>query len=166
MDLRTEMTYPSATPADVVGLAHDRAYREAVCEATLAVAYDVQITPDDAGPRRVVVRRTIPAAVPDMVKHLVGDTIQIVQTEQWSPPDGFGGYDADLTVQVVGQPATMRGSIRVEANPAGTVQVVQGEIRVTMLFVGKKFESELAKGILAAAEREQVVGREWLARRR
>jgi hypothetical protein len=164
MDLRTELRYPRASAAEVVALAHDRGFRAAVCRATSAVDYEVDVQVDDDGSTAVVVSRTLPAAVPDIVKRLIGDTIEIVQSESWAPVDGSAPYTADLTVQVVGQPASMRGSMVVEEDGNGAVQAIQGDISVSMPFIGKRFEAELAKGILAAARREEQIGREWLAR--
>ena len=163
MDLRTEMSYPGTSAADVVALAHDPDFRAAVCLATHAVDYEVDVQVDEDGYTEVIVSRTLPAMVPAMVKHLVGETIEIVQTESWAPEDGSGLYTADLTVHVVGQPATLRGSLIVDEDDDGATQVVQGDIRVSMPFIGKKFESELAKGIVAAARREEAVAHEWLS---
>jgi uncharacterized protein DUF2505 len=164
MDLRTELSYPGATAADVVGLAHDPEFRAAVCRATKSVDFEVDVQVDDDGYTEVVVSRTLPAHVPDMVKRLVGDTVEIIQSESWAPDDDSGLYTAELTVQVVGQPAVLRGSLIVDADDEGAVQIVQGEIRVSMPFIGRRFENELAKGIVAAARREQEIGRGWLSR--
>src|SRR5262249_21386214 len=96
-------------------------------------------------------------------KRLVGETIQIVQEETWSPSGDSGSYDAALSLDVIGQPASMRGTLRIEADATGAVEVVRGDIKVSMPFVGRKFEAELSKGLLAAARREEEVGRERLS---
>jgi hypothetical protein len=162
MDVRTEISYPGASVDDVFAMALDPDFRSAVCEATLAIDHEVDVQSDDDGSAVVRVSRTMPAAVPDFVRRLVGETIDLVQTETWGPDDGSGTRRADLTLQVVGQPATLTGSLSLEETPAGVVEVVQGDLRVSIPFIGKKIEAEIAKGIMAAARKEEDTGREWL----
>lgn len=111
----------------------------------------------------VTLTRTIPAAVPDFAKRFVGETIQIVQEETWTPAPESGPYDATLSMRVVGQPATFNGTVRIEDSPDGAVEMVQGDVKVSMPFIGGKFEAELAQGVIAAARVEERMGREWLS---
>lgn len=165
MDVTTELDYPDATVDQVHALALDEEFRAAVCVATGALQHSVAVRRADDGSATVTVRRTMPADVPDFVRRFVGDTIEIVQTEIWAPGASAARRQADLAVQIVGQPAAMTGSLTMDASPPGVREVVRGDLRVSIPFLGKKIETEIAKGILAAARKEEQVGRQWLAGR-
>lgn len=162
--MTTEMTYPGANVDDVVGLALDPQFRVAVCRATGAISQQVSVEERADGWVVVTADRTMPADVPDFVRKLVGETIRLVQEETWLPADGSGRRTARLELRIVGQPATMTGSILVSAGADGARELVTGDLRVAIPFIGRKLETEVAKGILAAARKEQETGREWLTR--
>ena len=48
----------------------------------------------------------MPAEVPDFMKKIVGETVDVVQTEDWGAPDADGQRTADVVVQIKGQPPT------------------------------------------------------------
>ncbi len=124
----------------------DKSFRAAVCVATKAISHQVDTRVQDDGSATVTVRRTLPAEVPDFVKKFVGETIELIQSETWAADDGSGVRRADLTLEVVGQPATMTGSIILEATTDGVHEVVHGELKVAVPFFGGKIETEIAKG--------------------
>jgi hypothetical protein len=164
MDLSAEISYPGATPDQAFAMLVDPAFRTAVCEATNAIGHDVGIEEGADGGASVRVDRTMPAEVPDFVKKLVGETLDIRQTETWSPPDATGRRTADVLVDVLGQPARMTGTIVLESTEDGCREVMTGTVKVSIPFLGGKIEPEIAKAIVAAAKAEQRTGREWLAR--
>lgn len=165
MNVTTQIDYPGASVADVLGLALDPKFRAAVCDATMAIDHQVDISVGDLGAAAVTVNRTMPAEVPDFVRRFVGETISLVQSEAWQPDDGSGTRRADLTVSIVGQPATMTGTIVVQETSTGVSETVSGVLKVSVPFIGGKIEAEIAKGIVAAARQEQETGRAWLAAR-
>jgi hypothetical protein len=130
----------------------------------MSLGYDVGIDERDNGGAAVRVDRTIPAEVPDFVKKLVGETLDVRQTEEWSAPDAQGRRTADITVEVMGQPARMTGRIVLEPTDDGCRQVVSGQVKVSIPFLGGKIEPEIAKGIRSAIRVEEKTGREWLAK--
>ncbi len=162
MEFHEEITYPGADPDDVFGLAVNQKFREAVCAATRAVHHEVRI--DDAGDGTASVRvtRQMPAEVPDLVKRFVGDTIEIVQHEEWTAPDGTGRRHATVEVNVTGQPASMTGTITLDSADGGCLERVEGEVSVSMPFIGPAMEPQLAHGLRLALEEEERVGRDWL----
>jgi hypothetical protein len=164
MDLTAEITYPSASPDEAFALIVDPKFRAAVCEATMALGFDVGIDEHDDGSASVRVDRTMPAQVPDFVRKLVGQTLDVRQTEEWSAPDGDGRRTADIRVDVVGQPARMTGKALLEATAEGCRESITGQVKVSIPFLGGKIEPEIAKGILTAIKVEQKTGRAWLAR--
>lgn len=164
MNVTAEMTYPGATVADVMALVLDREFRAAVCRATLALSQDVTVEKGADGSVVVTVDRTMPADVPDFIRTFVGQTIRLVQQESWHRGDESRRRTAELELRIVGQPATMTGTITVTAGVDGARELVTGDLRVGVPFIGRKIEAEVAKGIVAAARKEQETGREWLAR--
>lgn len=162
MDVRAEINYPTATVEQVYALSTDPKFRGAVCEATRALDYDVDVDEHADGTATVTVRRTMPAEVPDFVKRFVGETLDVVQTEEWGAPDNVGERTANLMVQVTGQPVKMTGTVTIGAVGQGARTSIRGDLRVSMPFVGKKIEPEIANGILAAAAKEQQTADEWL----
>ena len=165
MQVRAEITYPAGSPDEVFSLAVDKDFRAAVCEATHALDHRVEIDRRPDGRIQVVVERTLPAEVPDVIRPFVGKTITVVQTEVWAAPGVDGVRTADLLIQIKGQPAEMKGSQILERDGSGTRQQITGNLKVSVPFFGGKIEAEVAKAILAAAAKEQETGREWLSRR-
>ncbi len=164
MQVSAQISYPTGSTEQVFALTVSKEFREAVCVATNAVDYRVEVTERAEGLARVRVERTLPADVPDAVKRFVGQTITIIQTEDWGRPGDDGRRVADLTIQISGQPASMTGSVLLEPDGDGSVQRIDGDLTVSVPFFGKTIEPEVAKAIVAAASKEQETGRRWLDR--
>jgi hypothetical protein len=162
MKLQESQDY-DADPDRVFAMFCDRAWREEVCRATHAIDYSVSVERSGA---TVVVRttRVLPAQVPEPAKSLVGDTLEIVQTESWiAEPDGDGIRRADVDLQISKQPASMTGTVVLEPNGPGTRRTVNGEIRVRIPLLGRRIEPEIAKAIQAALDKELECARTHLA---
>ena len=165
MRLSERLDYPAA-PDDVFALMTDKAFREDVCQATGALSWSVEIDPagtgSDAG-ASVTVRRVMPAEVPDLVKRLVGETIEIVQSEQWEPGEGEVFRHAELLVEVAGQPAKLLGSATIAPDGDGAALTVDGDIKVSIPLVGGKLEQEVARGVRAGLRVEHRRGLAYLS---
>ncbi len=156
MKISATISYPEGTtPDQVYELSIDPAFRAEVCRATRALDHAVDIDVHDDATSTVVVTRTMPADLPDFIKKMVGETVGVVQTEQWGEPDDRGQRTADLTVQITGQPATMKGTASIVATEDAAEMRILGELKVAIPFFGKKVEPEIAKGIYGAAAAEQ-----------
>jgi hypothetical protein len=156
MKISATVSYPDGTtPQQVYDLTTDPDFRGEVCEATHALKHEVTSDVHDDGSASVVVSRTMPAEVPDFIKKMVGDTVDVVQTEEWGSPDDNGQRVADVTVQIKGQPATMKGTATIAAGASGAEMRIDGDLKVSIPFVGKKIEPEIAKGIYAALDAEE-----------
>ncbi len=92
----------------------------------------------------------MPADVPDFMKKMIGETVDVVQTEDWGAPDADGQRTADVVVQIKGQPAVMNGTAAIVASGGEVVMQIEGDLKVSIPFFGKKVEPEIAKGIYAA----------------
>jgi hypothetical protein len=163
MRIDTEITYPGATLDQAVELVLDPEFRAAVCEATHALDYDVEVDEHGDGSATVRVHRVMPAEVPDFVRKFVGESVDVTQTEEWGPADGAGRRTADLLLEIKGQPARMTGAIVLEPTSDGVRESITGDLKVSIPLVGRKIEPEIAKGVLAAVRVEERTGRGWLA---
>ena len=86
---------------------------------------------------------------------MIGETVDVVHTEEWGAPDADGQRTADVVVQIKGQPAVMNGTAAIVASGGEVVMQIEGDLKVSIPFFGKKVEPEIAKGIYAAVDREQ-----------
>jgi Protein of unknown function (DUF2505) len=162
MELQETQDY-DADPDTVFTMLCDRAWREDVCEATHAIDYSVSV--EESGDTVVVTTtRVLPANVPEPIKSMVGDNIEIVQTESWSTtPDADEVRHAEVDVRISRQPASMTGTMTLAPRGAGTRQTVTGDVRVKIPLLGRRIEPEIAKAIRAALDKEGECARAYLA---
>jgi hypothetical protein len=163
MKMRVEMM-SAATVEQTFASRVERSVREEACREAGALSYDVVIEHSADGGARVQVRREMPAQVPDYIRRFVGEHISIGHVEQWSPPDATGARTAVLTLTVKGQPASMNGTMVLSPAPAGTAELVTGEVKVAIPILGRQVEPEIVKVIEAALRIEQRVAQDWLRR--
>jgi hypothetical protein len=157
MKFTHQMTY-DAPPTDVAAMLADPAFREKVCVAMNAVRHDVDIDGSGAG-MTVVVDQTQPAdGIPSFAKKFVGDQIQIVQREAWKDASS-----ATLVVEIPGKPGDFKGGIDLAGDADGTVETVEGDIKVKIPMLGGKLEGLIGDLLKKALKSEQRVGRAWLA---
>ncbi|MGH3314687.1 MAG: DUF2505 domain-containing protein [Nocardioidaceae bacterium] len=161
MDVREEIRYDAA-PDQVFEMLCDQAFREKVCRAVGSIRYDVSIE-RDGDTARVRNDRVMKADLPDFAKKVVGDTIEMVQTEDWGARQADGSRIADFHVEIPGKPGAIKGSVTLSPDGTGSKEVIAGTVKVSIPLVGKKLENEVAKGLKAALEIEGSVGAKWLA---
>lgn len=142
----------------------EQSVRELACKESGALSWEVTIA-EQGGRTRIQVDRVMPPNVPDFVKKFLGDTISVRQVEEWSAPEPDGTRKADVKVTIKGQPASMIGTAVLKPQGSGSVEVVEGEVKVNVPFVGKKIEPEIVKVLAAALKIEQRVGVEWVKSR-
>ncbi len=155
MDLSAEITYPTESTVDAFALVVDAEFRAGVCEALDAIDYDVSVEAHDDGGASVTINREMPADVPEAIKKVVGESVKLVQTERWSAPDPAGQRNARLDIKILGQPATMTGTISLSVDGATVISHIRGDVKVAIPFFGKKVEPVIAKAILAGIRAEQ-----------
>ncbi|MEO7259725.1 MAG: DUF2505 domain-containing protein [Jatrophihabitantaceae bacterium] len=161
MRLRVETSTP-ATVEQTFASRVEQSVREQACRESGALSYDVLIEQAADGGARVEVQRVMPAQVPDFIRRFVGESIAIGQVEQWSPPGPTGDRTAVVNVTVKGQPASMSGSMMLSPAPEGSTELVIGEVKVSIPFLGRQIEPEIVKVIEAALRIEQRVGQDWV----
>jgi Protein of unknown function (DUF2505) len=161
MDVREELSYDAA-PGDVFAMLCDQGFRERVCRAVGSTSYDVAIS-HTGETVRVRVQRVMKADLPDVARKVTGDTIEIVQTEDWQAPADDGSRTARFRLEIPGKPGSVTGTVTLSGSDGGTREVVAGQVKVSIPLVGRRLETEVARGLEAALEVEQRVGAKWLA---
>ena len=155
--INEKLTYTGADVEAVYGLIADQAFRTESCEHQESTDISVDVSASGDG-HLVSITRTQEAAVPDFVKKVTGKTVKVKQTEKWGGPDADGTRTADVKVSIVGQPAEMNGKATLSNSGDGTLFEVVGDVKVSIPFLGKKIEPEVAKAIVASLTEEVEYG--------
>src|SRR5690348_4045833 len=100
--VRHEMRYDGASPDDVYAMLADPAFRDKVCEYQRYPRREITITANGDGMDVKVDQHRPATEVPSFARKLVGEEINIVQTESWSSPS-----QARLHVTIPGKPGEM-----------------------------------------------------------
>lgn len=146
-----------ATPEAVYAMLGETSFRERVCEAQHVTEATADVDRGD-GRMTVKVDQHRPSeGIPSFARKFVGDSIHIRQHETWSSPT-----DAALEVTIPGKPGDLKGSITLRPDGDGTVQTVQGDLKVAIPLVGGKIETLISDLLTQALKAEQRVGRAWL----
>lgn len=157
MKLKESFTYDDASVEDVFGLISSKDFRERACEEMGDLEYDVNVDKLGNG-ADVNIKRKVTSDMPDFIKKLTGDTVSVKQVEKWAEPDGDGSRKADILVQILGQPAEMKGTAIIANDGELTTFAIDGDIKVSIPLLGKKIEPEVAKAIVASLRGEVELG--------
>jgi uncharacterized protein YndB with AHSA1/START domain len=160
MDVREEIVY-DAPPDDVFEMLCDQAFREKVCRAIGSVRYDVSVS-RDGDTARIRNDRVMKADLPEVAKKVIGDTIEMVQTEDWGERQPDGARTADFRVEIPGKPGSITGTVSLSPTRTGSREVVAARVKVSIPMVGRRLEAEVVHGLQAALEVEGRVGAKWL----
>jgi hypothetical protein len=157
MKLNESYSYGDADLGAVYDLITSEEFRTESAEQAGATELDISVE-ESGGGHVVTIVRTQPAEMPDFVKKLTGDTVKVKQTEKWGPAQEGGDRTADVKVSIVGQPAEMVGTALLSAAGGGTQFTLDGDVKVSIPFIGKKIEPEVAKAIKASLRHEVELG--------
>ena len=154
-----ELRYPGRTVVEVRAMLADPDFRQAVCTFQQVEDSAVTIEEFDDGSMTVDLDRTYGTdLVPSFARKFVGDTIALVQREEWSSPT-----EARFEVSIPGKPGEITGTARLAQSGPDTVESVSLDVRVSIPLVGGKLE-DLVAGLMRDAFRaENKVGLKWLA---
>lgn len=152
------------SPEDVYGVLTDPDFQEAKCEATTAGdGHSVEVTPGRAG-SRVRTERTLPSdGLPDVARSFVGDTLVVVEVHEWSAPGPDGSRESSLDMHVRGAPLTLKGTLRLEPDGDGTLEVLDAELKANVPLIGGRIEKAAYGPISTAIEIETRMLREHLS---
>ncbi|MCW2770900.1 MAG: hypothetical protein JWR27_2333 [Aeromicrobium sp.] len=157
MKLQETFTYSGIDVEAVYKLISDQAFRleSAENQGSRDIAISVEGSPDAA---TLVIVRTQDSDMPDFVKKLTGNDVKVRQTEVWGEPDADGTRKADVKVSIIGQPAEMVGVASLSRTDDGTDFTLDGDVKVSIPFLGKKIEPEVAKAIRGSLREEVEYG--------
>jgi hypothetical protein len=140
----------------------DKGVREQACRESGALSYDVSIETGPDGRARVQVDRVMAPNVADYIRKFVGETISLRQVEEWGPADSSGTRSAKLHLSIMGQPASMTGSVLILPAADGATEVIAGDVKVAIPLLGRKIEPEIVKVVEAGLRLEQRVSQDWI----
>lgn len=159
-NVRFELRYDGATPEQVYAMLSDPEFRDAVCEFQRYPRREVTITPTAAGMDVKVDQHRPATEVPSFARKLVGEELNIVQTETWS-----SATSAALHVTIPGKPGDMKGTVTLTGDATGTTEVVAVEVKASIPLIGGKIESLIGDMLGKALRAENKVGKDWLAQK-
>ncbi|MHB1472957.1 MAG: DUF2505 domain-containing protein [Dermatophilaceae bacterium] len=156
----------AATPHEVFAMLADEGFQTRKCAATGALSHSVSISAH--GDRTVIVSsRELPTDdFPAFVKSLVGDTLAVIETQDWGPAGTDGARQGMLTVDITGAPIDLDGTLSLTPTGRGSVQSVQGDLRARIPLFGGAIEKAAAPAIESAISVEREIGQAWLASRK
>jgi hypothetical protein len=161
--ITAELVY-DASPDTVFAMICDVGFQERKCLASGALEQQVEIEEYEDGGATVTTHRTIPAdGVPDFVRSMVGPTLRITQTDEWSGPEADGSREGTAVVEIAGAPIRFTATLRLTANGSGSRQAVSGDLKASVPLVGGKIEKAAEPAIRAAIRAEQRTSIAWLA---
>ena len=146
-------TYP-APLAQVRSMLLDPAFRAQVCQAQRAVTSSIDIS----GDRVKVEYSQATDSVPAFARKMVGDTLTVVQREQWDPTS------ATVEITVPGKPGGATGTFALIEFDGSTTQRVILDVTAKVPLVGGKLEAMIRDLLLKALAKEAQAGQEWLQR--
>ena len=158
MKFRHELRY-DAWPVEVFEMLADPAFREAVCEAMDVISADVQLDRDGDGVGFTLVIDQLQKTddLPGFARTFAGDSTQAIQRETWT-----SATEGSLAIEAPGKPTSISGTIRLEADGAGTKEIVELEIKVKVPLIGGKLEKLMAEKVQSGMDAERQVGQTWL----
>ncbi len=151
-----------AAPESVYGLLLDPEFVIAKCLASGSIEATAEAITED-GHTTLVSRRVLPAKLPGFAKKFVGETLTLIETQQWHEPQG-GSRTASFLVDFGNNPISFHGSIALDPDGAGTAVRTEGEVKCTVPFVGGRIEGVAKDWIGKYLAKEQTVASEWLNR--
>ncbi len=163
MDLRTQMRF-DADPATVFEMLTDEEYIGRKARAANAIRHEASVN-RDGDQVTINLLRVMPPDVPDFVRRFVGETIDLRQTDVWGPAGPDGSRAGTISIDMVGAPVTLRGTLRLEPDGSGSVVSADGKLKASVPLVGGKIEQAVHGGLIEAAKREEQVGQDWLSSR-
>jgi hypothetical protein len=157
MKLKETFTYTGIDVEAVYKLITDQAFRLESAENQGSRDIDISVE-GAADAATLVIVRTQDSDMPDFVKKLTGNDVKVRQTEVWGEADAAGTRKADVKVSIIGQPAEMVGVASLSRTADGTDFTLEGDVKVSIPFLGKKIEPEVAKAIRGSLREEVEYG--------
>jgi hypothetical protein len=161
--LSAEIRY-DADPATVFAMLADPDFQELKCAATGALDHEVEIEEYDDGGAAIRTNRTMPTDnIPDFVRTFVGQTLTVVQVDDWQPAAADGSREGTTVVEIKGSPVRLAAAMTLGPDGGGSRQTIDGDLKASVPIVGGRIEKAIEPALQAAIRVEQREGRTWLA---
>jgi hypothetical protein len=158
--VQQDLRYDGATVEQVFSMLATREFREAVCDYQRVLRHEVTVDRVGETVSVTIDQDHGTGRLPGFAKKIVGDRINIVQSEVWT-----GGAHGNITVTVPGKPGEMTGTATLVAEGDGVTEKVDMTVKVNLPLIGGKVEGLIADMLTKALRAEHHVGQEWLAGR-
>lgn len=163
MKIATTAEY-TATPDEVFAVLSDPAFQEAKCVATAAIKHSAKVE-TSAGATVITTERVLPSdGLPDFARGMVGNTLKVVERQEWGAPGADGARKGKVTMEVVGAPLVLQGTLSLAPQGSGSVEVIDADLKAKIPLLGGQVEKAAAPPIREAFEIEIATAHEWLSR--
>ena len=147
--------------ADLFEMICTKGYQERKCVDAGALSFEVTVTRTADGAVIKAKRKMPTVGFPALLRKFVPAGVVSTETATWGPAAADGSRTADLHVSFHGTPASMKGTIRMVSEGAGSSVLIDAELRANVPLVGSKVERIAAPIILGVIDAEEATGRAW-----
>jgi hypothetical protein len=134
----------------------DEGYLEEVCVASESISYDVSVSGSTTRSSRTL-------ASPESAARFTGPQLTVVEEVAWSEAGPDGSRTGTMNMTILGQPVSLKGTLRLRPGGRGTTVDLNGELKVAIPLLGRKLEQSSAPAVLAGFRTQQRVGDRWLS---
>ncbi|NNG37760.1 DUF2505 domain-containing protein [Flexivirga sp. ID2601S] len=160
MDISLNWTLKS-DPDEVYDDAIKTEYQDDICQNAGALSYNSSVVEKGPG-HQVTVQRVMPSGdVPDLLKKLVGDKVDVTQVITWGERQADGSRTGTVEVTMKGQPITMKGTTSIAPEGTGSRVGVKADLKAKLPLIGGKIEKMAAPEILNAIKAEEETSHQW-----
>lgn len=165
MEIKASWTLRS-TPDEVYEDAITTTYQDQKCASAGALDFTTHVEERGAGTHTTIAQRVMSSGeVPELVKKLLGETVDVTETIAWGPRDEDGGRRGELGVTFKGQPITMTGHTFIRPHGAGSEVGLIADLTARIPIIGARIERLGAPEILKAIKAEEQTAAQWDQRR-
>jgi len=130
-------------------------------QGALSVAASVTEVPD--GGAVIESKRSLPAELPAFARALVGETVDLTETQSWSAAAADGSRTAELKVAFGASPVEVNGTMQLNPTSGGAEIVIDAEAKSSVPFIGGKVETLTRDQTLQAIAKEEAFASTWSA---
>ncbi|PFG44106.1 uncharacterized protein DUF2505 [Isoptericola jiangsuensis] len=165
MHLSVELTYAADVTTVAAVLADAEFVRWRSHAPEVGAVGPVDVAGDPGQGFTVSLRRTLPTdVIPPQLRPLVGDRVEVRQTEAWEPPVE-GRHVGTIVVEFTGAPVRLTGRLLLEDDGAGgSRHRYDLDVRSSVPLFATAVEEAAASAVRGTLAAEQQAAREWLAR--
>ncbi len=119
---------------------------------------------DDEGALRIRTRREIPLKLPRVAQKVLGSVNRVLSEAVWMPASAQGERLGHWSIEAVGRPVELSGTMCLAPREGGCVNRITGQIAVKVRLVGGVVAKLLVKDATRALEKEFAFTRDYLLR--